>query len=317
MMTERGRELADMMEQRNVDILCLQETKWIGSKARNIGGGCKIFYSGAEGRKNGIGIVLREELAESVLEVKRVSDRLMAMKLEVNGFILNIVSAYAPQVNYSMEEKNDFWEDLDGLIESISIEERIVLGADLNGHVGEVNIGNKGIMGRYGAGTRNKEGSMVVEFGKRMDLAIVNTYFKKKDEHRVTYKSGGKSTQVDYVMCRRRNLKEMCDCKVILNECVAKQHRMVVCKMALMVKKKKAEKVKPKIRWWKLKETSYQEAFRQEVTRILGGKDGLPDEWDKTAEMLRKTAETALGVAFGKRKGDRGHGGGMRKFKKA
>ena len=106
-------------------------------------------------------------------------------------------------------------------------------------------------------------------------------------------------------MCRRRNLKEMCDCKVILNECVAKQHRMVVCKMVLMVKKKKAEKVKPKIRWWKLKETSCQEAFRQEVTRILGGKNRLPNEWDKTAEMLRKTAETVLGVTFGKRKGDR------------
>ena len=75
-----------------------------------------------------------------------------------------------------------------------------------------------------------------------MDLAIVNTYFKNKDERMVTYTSGGKSTQVDYVMCRRRNLKEMCDCKVIVNECVAKQHRMVVCKMALMVKKKKQKK---------------------------------------------------------------------------
>ena len=193
------------------------------------------------GRKNRIGIVVREELAESVLEVKSVSDRLMAMKLEVNGSILNIVSTYAPQVNNSMEEKNDFWENLDGLIESISKEERIVLGADLNGHVGEGNIGDEEIMGRYGAGTRNKEGSMVVDFGKRLNLAIVNTYFKKKDKHRVTYKSGGKTTQVDYVMCRRRNLKEMCDCKVILNECVAKQHRMVVCKMVLMVKKKSRE----------------------------------------------------------------------------
>ena len=204
-----------------------------------------------------------------------------------------------------MEEKNDFWEDLDGLIESISTEERIVFGADLNGHVGKGNIEDEEIMGKYGAGTRNKEGSMVVDFGKRMDLEIVNTYFKKKDEHRVTYKNGGKSTQVDYVMCRRRNVKEMCDCKVILNECVAKQHRMVVCKMVLMVKKKKAEKVKPKIRWWKLKETSYQEAFRQEATRILGDKDRLPNELDKTAEMLRKTAETVLGVTFGKQKGDR------------
>ena len=41
-------------------------------------------------------IVVREELVESVLEVKRVSNRLMAMKLEVKGLILNIVSAYAP-----------------------------------------------------------------------------------------------------------------------------------------------------------------------------------------------------------------------------
>ena len=42
-----------------------------------------------------------------------------------------------------------------------------------------------------------------------------------------------------------------------------------------------------------LKETSCQEAFGREVTRILGGKDGLPDEWNKTAE-------TVLGVKFGK-----------------
>ena len=107
-MTGRERELADMMERRNVDILCLQETRWKGSKARHIGGGCKIFYNGTDGRKNRIGIVLREELAESVLEVKRMSDRLMAIKLEVKGSILNIVSANAPQVNNSMEEKNDF-----------------------------------------------------------------------------------------------------------------------------------------------------------------------------------------------------------------
>ena len=82
---------------------------------------------------------MREELVEReelVLEVKRVSDRLMAMKLEVKRSILNIVSAYAPQVDNSMEEKKDFWEDLDGLKESVSKEERIVFGADLNEHVG-------------------------------------------------------------------------------------------------------------------------------------------------------------------------------------
>ena len=54
-----GRELADMMERRKVDVQCLQETKWKGSKARNIGGGCKLFYNGGNGKRNGIWIVVR------------------------------------------------------------------------------------------------------------------------------------------------------------------------------------------------------------------------------------------------------------------
>ena len=64
---------------------------------------------------------------------------------------------------------------------------------------------------------------------------------KKKDEQRATYKSGGQSIQVDYVMCRRRDLKEMYDCKAMVKECVAKQHRMVVCKIKKKDRKSKAK----------------------------------------------------------------------------
>ena len=92
-MNKRGRELEDMMEQRNVD---LRETKGKGSKTRNIGS-CKLFYNGADGRKNGIGIVVMEELVESVLEIKRLLDRLRTIKLEVKKLILNLVSTYAPR----------------------------------------------------------------------------------------------------------------------------------------------------------------------------------------------------------------------------
>ena len=76
-------------------------------------------------------------------------------------------------------KKNDFWQDLDGLLKSVPKQERIVLGADLNGHVGKENIGDEEILGRYGVGTKNKEGSTVLDFTKRMDLAIVNTYSRK------------------------------------------------------------------------------------------------------------------------------------------
>ena len=69
--------------------------------------------------------------------------------------------------------------------------------------------------------------------------------------------------------------------------------------------KEKSRKSKAKDTMVEIERNSCQEAFRQKVTRILGGKDGLPDEWHKTTEILRTTAKTVLGVTFGKRKEDR------------
>ncbi|KAK3515270.1 hypothetical protein QTP70_013450 [Hemibagrus guttatus] len=190
-MTGKGRELADMMARRKVDILCVQETRWKGSKARSIGAGFKLFYYGVDSKRNGVGVVLKEEFVRNVLEVKRVSDRLMSLKLEIEGVMLNVVSGYAPQVCCELDEKERFWSELDEVIESIPMGERVVIGADFNGHVGEGNTGDEEVMGKFGVRERNPEGQMVVDFAKRMDMAVVNTYFQKREEHRVTYKSGG------------------------------------------------------------------------------------------------------------------------------
>ncbi|KAK3532129.1 hypothetical protein QTP86_008573 [Hemibagrus guttatus] len=194
-MTGKGRELADMMERRKVDILCVQETRWKGSKARSIGAGFKRFYYGVDSKRNGVGVVLKEEFVRNVLEVKRVSDRVMSLKLEIEGVMLNVVSGYASQVGCELEEKERFWSELDEVMESIPTGERVVIGADFNGHVGERNRGDEEVMGKFGFKERNLEGQMVVDFAKRMDMAVVNTYFQKREEHRVTYKSGGRRTQ--------------------------------------------------------------------------------------------------------------------------
>ncbi|MCJ8732963.1 hypothetical protein PDJAM_G00217540 [Pangasius djambal] len=181
-MTGKGRELADMMERRKVDIMCVQETRWKGSKARSIGAGFKLFYYGVDSKRNGVGVVLKEEFGRNVLEVKRVSDRVMSLKLEIEGVMLNVVSGYAPQVGCELEEKERFWSELDEVIESIPTGERVVIGADFNGHVGEGNTGDEEVMGKFGVNERNHEGQMVVDFAKRMDMAVVNTYFQRSIE---------------------------------------------------------------------------------------------------------------------------------------
>ncbi|KAK3556642.1 hypothetical protein QTP70_010834 [Hemibagrus guttatus] len=304
-MTGKGRELADVMERRKVDILCVQETRWKGSKARSIGAGFKLFYYGVDSKRNGVGVVLKEEFVRNVLEVKRVSDRVMSLKLEFEGVMLNVVSGYAPQVGCELEEKERFWSELDEVMESIPMGERVVIGADFNGHVGEGNTGDEEVMGKFGVKERNLEGQMVVDFAKRMDMGVVNTYFQKREEHRVTYMSGGRRTQVDYILCRRGNLKEISDCKVVVGESVARQHRMVVCRMTFMVCKMKRSKIEKKTKWWKLKKEECCEEFRQKLRQALGGQVVLPDDWETTAEVIRETGRKVLGVSSGRRKEDK------------
>lgn len=47
---------------------------------------------------------------------------------------------------------------------------------------------------------------------------------REREEHTVTCKNGGRSTQVDYILFRRGNLRELEDCKDVAGQIVAIQH---------------------------------------------------------------------------------------------
>ena len=56
--------------------------------------------------------------------------------------------------------------------------------------------------GGGGAGDHNEEGERVTDFAMAFDLPIVNTFFEKRPNHVVTYKSEGRQSQIDFLMCR-------------------------------------------------------------------------------------------------------------------
>ncbi|KAK3559121.1 hypothetical protein QTP86_005039 [Hemibagrus guttatus] len=82
---------------------------------------------------------------------------------------------------------------------------------------------------------------------------------------------------------------------------------MVVCRMTLMVCKKKRSKIEieKKTKWWKLKKEECCEEFRQKLRQALGGQVVLPDDWETTAEVIRETGRKVLGVSSGRRKEDK------------
>ena len=135
-----------------------QETPWKGERARWIDGGYKMWYCGSGNKNNCVGIILKKEHVDRVVELWRVTDRIICLKMELDGVMLYVISAYAPQVGCIREEKKIFWLDLDETVKKIPTNERIVVGAYLNGHVGEGNNGDEECMGRHGLGKRNNKG---------------------------------------------------------------------------------------------------------------------------------------------------------------
>ena len=45
-MTSRGRELADVLKRRRIDIAAIQETRWPGAESKELGDGYKLIYYG-------------------------------------------------------------------------------------------------------------------------------------------------------------------------------------------------------------------------------------------------------------------------------
>ncbi|XP_068203673.1 craniofacial development protein 2-like [Palaemon carinicauda] len=135
-MTGKGRELVDLMERRKIGALCVQESRWKGNNARELGEGCKLYYSGVNmGGRNGVGIILSKELKENLIGVNRKNDRIMSSKLGLGATIVNVVCAYAQQTGCTEEEKDTFWEEMDEELGIIPARGRVIRGGDLNSHL--------------------------------------------------------------------------------------------------------------------------------------------------------------------------------------
>ncbi|ESN92945.1 hypothetical protein HELRODRAFT_165086 [Helobdella robusta] len=111
--------------------------------------------------------------------------------------VLTVFSAYAPQIGEYENAKNDFWNTLSDAVRKTSSPEIPLICGDLNGHVGDKTNGFHGVHGSFGYGSQNKDDIRILEFTESHEFFLLNTYFKKRAEHLITYKSGMSCTQID------------------------------------------------------------------------------------------------------------------------
>ena len=64
----------------------------------------------------GVGVLISEKIVDKVVEVEKYGERLIRVKLAFGKRIINVISAYAPQVGRSDLEKEEFWEGLKQMV---------------------------------------------------------------------------------------------------------------------------------------------------------------------------------------------------------
>ena len=161
----------------------------------------------------------------------RPCDRVMRIKLDIEGEVWHIVSCYAPQTGCPQDEKETFWEHMDSEMQAVPRSERVVVAGDLNGHVGTYRAGYNNVHGGHGLDVVNEDGIQVLDFVIAYEMRIMNTFYQKRRNHLVTYNSGGQESQIDYIMLRKEYAKECTNCKVLPQEAVTTQHRVLVAEL--------------------------------------------------------------------------------------
>jgi hypothetical protein len=150
----------------------------------------KLWYTDTTINKNGVGIVLDKSLKDGVVDIKRQVDMIILVKLLIGDLIFNVISDYAPQICLNESINRQFWKQLDALVSSVPISEKLFIGGDLNRHVGSTRVGFDAVHGGFGYGSRNQKEYGILNFALAYDLFAMNTLFRKRISHLVTFSSG-------------------------------------------------------------------------------------------------------------------------------
>ncbi|XP_071688326.1 uncharacterized protein [Rutidosis leptorrhynchoides] len=122
----------------------------------------RLWYSGSRIARNGVGIFLGKLHKDNVVDVGRFSDRTMSVSLYIKEETFTVISAYAPHAGLSDGEKKSFWELLDEVVRRCPADHRLIIGGDLNGHLGAEAEGYEGVHEGFGFGPRNEEGRSIL-----------------------------------------------------------------------------------------------------------------------------------------------------------
>ena len=119
-------------------------------------------------------------------------------------FNITVIQVYTLKSNAEEAEVEQFYEDLQNLLELTHKKDVLFIIGDWNAKVGSQEI--PGVTGKFGLGVQNEAGQKLTEFCQKNALVIGNTLFQQHKRRLYTWTSpdGQYQNQIDCILCSQR-----------------------------------------------------------------------------------------------------------------
>ena len=297
-------EIVEVMKMRNLSILAMSETRLRGKGDRILHDNYRLLYSGGEGARHGVGFIIEPNTAQYVEKVVPVNDRLIGIDIKLeHGF--SMIQVYAPQQGRPLIEKEEFYQQLQGLVDEVKYQDNIIVCGDFNGHVGCDRRGYERNIGFHSIGDRNEAGQRILDFSQLNNLHIMNTFYQHRDSHKWTWyrynQQQGIYTQKSMIDLFLTNNKTIfADVKAVPSLSMDADHRLVIAKIKIRKPNKGKAIGAKRYNIGKLREQTTFEKFQETVnTRLqeyMGEEgDNIESIWVKFRNAITDTSDEVLG----------------------
>ena len=127
---------------------------------------------------------------------------MISVHFQGKPFNITVIQVCAPTTN--VEEAEQFYEDLEDLLELTPKKDVLFIIGDWNAKVGSQEISE--VTGKFGLGVQNEAGQRLTEFCQENVLVITNTLLQQHKRRLYTWTSpdGQHQNQIDYILCSQR-----------------------------------------------------------------------------------------------------------------
>ena len=146
----------------NIDILGISELKETGMGKFN-SDDHSIYYCGQESlRRNGVALIVHKRVQNTVFVWNLKNDRMISVHFQGKPFNSTVIQVYAPTSNAKEVEVEQFYEDLQDLLEWTPKKDVLLIIGNWNAKVGSQEILRA--TGKFGFGVPNEAGQRLIEF---------------------------------------------------------------------------------------------------------------------------------------------------------